>query len=193
MPDLRPLLRTLVRHARVSLGLDARLATEDRRILENVILPEYARRSDVRRVLFVGCARYTSSYARQFADKHYATLDPRPAARRHGARRHIVAHLQDLGRHAAPGSFDLIVCNGVLGWGLDQPQDAERAFAACHTALRAGGELVVGWNDVRPRNRVVPDAVAALKRFRRVTFAPLGASRYRTPTDNAHTYDFFAR
>ena len=193
MLNPRPLLRTLENRARLALGLDVRLRTEDRRLLEQVILPEYARRDDVRTILFVGCAPCTRDYGEHFAGRDYRTLDPDPRKRRFGAGRHMVAALQDLDVKAPAGIFDLIVCNGVLGWGLDARSDIERAFTACHAALRPGGELVLGWNDVAPRNRIPPDRVEALGRFRQATFRPLGAHRYRADTDNRHTYDFYAR
>ena len=150
------LLRTVVLAARRALGLPATLRTEDRRILEQVILPEYARRSDIGRVLFVGCASYTQRYGEIFGGREYWTIVPVARRRRYGSERHIVDRLQNLGNHVPAGYFDLVVCNGVLGWGLNAPEDANSALAACHTHLRAGGDLLLGWNDVAPRNRVLP-------------------------------------
>ena len=144
---------------------DARRRSLDRRILEDEILPWLAGRDDIRRVLFVGCARYTRHYEAFFSDRDYRTIDPTPRRRRWGADRHIVDRLEHLGRHVAPASLDAIVCNGVLGWGLNRRDDAEAAFDACRAALRPGGELIVGWNDVAPRNRVRPDSLHSLGRF----------------------------
>ncbi|HVK06914.1 MAG TPA: hypothetical protein VM490_25835, partial [Armatimonadaceae bacterium] len=56
-------------------GLGSGLETEDRRLLEQVILPDLARRAELRRVLFVGCAWYTESYERFFPGREYWTLD----------------------------------------------------------------------------------------------------------------------
>jgi hypothetical protein len=115
------LLRTVVLAARRALGLPATLRTEDRRILEQVILPEYARRPDIARVLFVGCAPYTQRYGETFGGREYWTIDPVARRRRYGSERHIVDRLQNLGNHVPAGYFDLVVCNGVLGWGLNAP------------------------------------------------------------------------
>jgi SAM-dependent methyltransferase len=165
----------------------------DRALLEHKILPLYAARGDIQRLLFVGCARYTEHYDRIVARVEYWTIDPARWRRRWGAQRHIVDRLERLSRHVPGEYFDAIVCNGVLGWGLDRPSDAEEAFAACHQALRPAGELIVGWNDVAPRNRVRPDAVRALARFDR--HSPRGFDHWRiaVPGPHRHVFDFYRR
>ena len=175
------------------LGLPAHLRTADRQVLEQVILPAYARRSDITRVLFVGCASYTQHYSELFSEREYWTIDPVPRRRSHGGTRHIVDRLENLGRYAEPVYFDLIVCNGVLGWGLNTLDSAEAAFEACHRHLREGGELVVGWNDVPPRNRVAPDEVPALQRFEPMVFAPVETARLRIDAPQKHVFDFYRK
>ena len=178
---------------RRALGLSAQLHTEDRRVLEQVILPEYARRTDIARILFVGCAAYTQRYGALFGAREYWTIDPVARRSRYGSRHHIVDQLQNLNRHVQPSYFDLIICNGVLGWGLNAPADADSAFAACLTHLRAGGDLMLGWNNIAPRNRVLPDDVPALRRFERVTFGPVQTSRWVVDAANRHVFDFYQK
>lgn len=192
-PKAVRVLRALNYIVRSNLGLPARLDTVDRQVLERTILPAYAARTDLGRVLFVGCAPFTRHYAAFFAGKSFTTIDPDPRVRRCGAAHHIVDRLEHLDRHLAAGSLDLILCNGVFGWGLDERTDCEAAFDACARALRADGELLVGWNDVDAHRPFPLESLAALTRFRPIMFAPLGASRYLTDTRNRHTYDFFLR
>jgi SAM-dependent methyltransferase len=173
-------------------GGPLRLPTIDRRLLEQELLPAYARRPDVRRALFCGCAPYTRHYASIFATAEYWTLDPNPARRRDGASHHIVDSLQRLQCHDHGGLFDLIVCNGVLGWGLDTRADAEAAITACDRALRAGGHLLLGWNDVYPRNRVQPEAIRSLQRFVHAPFSGWDA-RLRVPGPGRHVFDFYRK
>jgi SAM-dependent methyltransferase len=177
---------------RVLRGRAVRRDTPDRRLLEDRILPAYASRPEIRRVLFVGCAPYTQHYEAVFGSAEYWTIDPR-AHPRWGARRHIRDRLERLGRHVAADYFDLIVCNGVLGWGLDQRADAEAAFAACHAALRAGGELVVGWNDVRPRNGIRPDSLRALAVFERAGLREIGGPQVRVEGPRRHVFEFYRK
>jgi hypothetical protein len=187
------LLRTVVLAARRALGLPALLRTEDRRILEQVILPEYARRPDIARVLFVGCASYTQRYGEIFGGREYWTIDPVARRRRYGSERHIVDQLQNLSSHVPPGYFDLVVCNGVLGWGLNAPEDANTALAACHTHLRAGGDLLLGWNDIVPRNRVLPEDIPALRRFKAAPLSSRQVARWAIDAPNRHVFDFYRK
>jgi hypothetical protein len=126
----------LVRNA---LGLPNRMPTLDRETLEQVIMPAYAARSDIKTVLFVGCAWYTRHYEKMLPGRVYWTIDPDPWKKRFGARRHIIAGLESLDAHIAPASLDLIICNGVFGWGLDDRAACERAFEGCFNALRPRG------------------------------------------------------
>lgn len=186
-------LRTVVLAARGALGLPAQLHTEDRRVLEQQILPEYARRSDIARILFVGCAPYTQRYSEFFRGREYWTIDPVARRRRYGSKRHIVDTLQALGGHFAPGHFDLIVCNGVLGWGLNTLSDADAAFEACFTHLRAGGYLLLGWNDIAPRNRVLPSDIPALRRFESLNFGAPQTTRWVIDAPNRHVFDSYLK
>lgn len=188
---LRGLLRDALDGVVAAPGRPTRRRTTDRQLLENSILPALARRPGVRRVLFVGCARYTQHYESIFAGTEYWTLDPAPARRSWGAQRHIADVLQRVDRHVPPAHFDLIVCNGVLGWGLDDALDADVAFAACRQVLRVGGGLLLGWNDVAPRNRVRPGALAALAAYERHLVPGTGVVQARPPGARRHVYEFY--
>lgn len=166
--------------------------SEDRRVLEQKILPAFARAPGITRVLFAGCASYTHHYETRFAGAEYWSIDSATANQRHGAQRHITDNLQHLARHVPAGYFDLIVCNGVLGWGLNAPEEADAAFVACYAALRDGGHLLLGWNDLFPRNRVRPDELQSLSRFERSSFGPF-AERLRIEVPHRHVYDFYRK
>jgi len=168
------------------------LETSDRIVLERVIFRHYADAAEIRSVLFVGCDWYTRHYGRAyFRSKNYWTLDSDPRARKFGARRHLTAPLQALGAHLPPAYFDLIVCNGVFGYGLGSRQECELAFAACHRGLRPGGHLVLGWDDIAERTPVPLEDIHSLARFHKCPFGPLGTWRFLTDTPYRHTYDFY--
>jgi SAM-dependent methyltransferase len=186
----RHFVRILVRNA---LGLPNPMRNPDRDVLERQILPVYAQRADMRSVVFVGCDWYTRHYEKMFAGKRYATLDPDPWKRQFGAREHAVIGMEKLAEQFAPASIDLIVCNGVFGWGLNEPADIERAFDGTFACLREGGHLVLGWNDVPERTPLPLASVDALARFDREPFAPLGSAEFRVPTDNRHTFNFYVK
>ena len=190
---IQGLWRSVIQAARRALGLPSQRHTEDRRILEQVILPEYARRPEISRILFVGCAAYTQQYEQFFPGREYWTIDPVARRRQYGSSRHIVDTLQNLRHHFAPDYFDLIVCNGVLGWGLNTPADADAALAACYSHLRTGGELLVGWNDISPRNKVAPVDIPALRRFEARPFGSAQRTRWKVEAANRHVFDFYRR
>jgi SAM-dependent methyltransferase len=182
------------KHLRLVIPRREPLRTADRLILENVIFPHYLSQPHVRDVLFVGCDRDTARYARDyFSDIRFVTLEPDPEQRKFGAVHHVEAPLEELGQHFATDTFDLIICNGVFGWGLDAPAACESAFDQCHTRLRSGGQLLLGWNDLRNRVPVPLDKIASLRRFRRHVFPPFGTWRYLTDTPYRHTFDFYVK
>lgn len=184
----------VVRAVRYVLHLPTPMKTEDRRILERVIFRYYTQRPEVRTVLFVGCQWYTRHYERMYFSEHdFWTIDPAEDARKHGARQHVIAPLERLDAFFPERYFDLIVCNGVFGYGLDAPEQCEAAFAHCHSRLAEGGHFVFGWDDVPQRRPLALESLDSLRRFRRLKFPPLGTERYLTDTSYRHVYQFFAR
>lgn len=179
---------------RKRLGLLTPLNTTDRIILEESILPFYASQPNIRTVLFVGCSSYTVQYQRQFfAHTTFWTIEPDPTRARYGSNQHVIAPLEELERHFPADTFDLIICNGVYGWGLDRPEQLEAAFAQCHACLHAGGHFLLGWDDIPERAPVDLESVSSLQRFNRHTFPPLGTWRFVTDTVYRHTFDFYRK
>lgn len=120
MPNqLLPQLRQSVKSILMSAGFDFRMKTDDRRVLEDTILPAIARTPEYRRILFIGCDWYTRGYQKLFAARDYWTMEIDPAKSKYGARQHIVDSAENIAQHFQPDSLDFIVCNGVIGWGLD--------------------------------------------------------------------------
>jgi hypothetical protein len=180
------------RFARALTGGPVAVHTEDRRVLEGVIFPHYAHLADVRAVLFVGCESYTQHYGRHFPAHDYWTIDADPVRRRFGAKRHVVGRLEQLHEYFPAARFDLIVCNGVYGWGLDRLEDCESALNACRTCLADQGHMVFGWNDIPERDPAPLTSIAAFARFSEYALPGLG-SRYLTETDYRHTYRFLQK
>jgi SAM-dependent methyltransferase len=177
----------------VRMGFAARLPYEDRRLLERIILPYFQDPDDFARALFVGCGFYTWHYKRVFAGREYWTIDSNPDARAYGSDLHVVASVTHADRHFAPGYFDLIVCNGVFGWGLNDRADVEAALGHFFTLLRRGGVLVFGWDDVpgyRPFDVRGSLQATGLKPF---VFPPLGTAECMTATPLRHIFNFYRK
>jgi SAM-dependent methyltransferase len=165
----------------------------DRYVLEHGVFPALLARPDVLRVLFVGCDWYTRDYPDIFAGRHFQTIDVDPAKARFGSADHVVGSMTDLDEIFAPSSYDAIVANGVIGFGLDDPAGCERAVAACSAVLRPGGWLVLGWNDVDDLRPVRLEDLAGLRAFEAVPLPPFPAPRHPTFSPAHHTFDFYRR
>src|SRR5579862_5421865 len=114
------------RVVRKHLHLPTPLNTTDRIDLEQKIFPHYCSDPTIQDVLFVGCSTYTAHYQEQFfSNINFVTMDPNPALARFGSACHIEASLENLAEHCPAGAFDLIICNGVFGWGLDSYEQCE--------------------------------------------------------------------
>jgi SAM-dependent methyltransferase len=194
LPGLFPRLKQAYGWIRENLpGFDFYLDTPDRKILETEILPYLAAQPEIRKVLFVGCDWYTKAYRKIFAQQEYWTIEPDPSKKRYGSKHHVIDVLENLDRHFADDTFDLIVCNGVFGHGLNQPDKIEQALQQCFRCLRPNGMFVFGWNDL-PENLPIPlDACQALRQFQPQVFAPLQTSQFDTQTPYRHFYNFYIK
>lgn len=166
----------------------------DRRVLEEVIFPALLADERVRRVLFVGCAWYTRDYAERFHDREFWTIDVDERVARYAGERHVIASVTTIGDHFQPESLDVVICNGVIGFGLDTEQDCDRAFDAAYKCLRPGGLLIIGWDDTEGfRPPVSLENLASLRGFQPFVLTPFASWRYPTFGPLRHTFDFYIR
>ncbi len=184
--------RWLIALLLLKLGFRLRIHSPDRELLETKILPYFAAMPEFQRILFVGCDWYTYNYRRVFRHKDYSTIEIDASRTLFGAKRHIVDSVSNVARHFKPEELDLIVCNGVFGWGLNDREQVAQAFAGCYTSLRSGGILVFGWDDIPERRPFPPHELPELKRFARWVFPPLSTHRHVVEPAQ-HVYEFFRR
>jgi SAM-dependent methyltransferase len=147
----RPLARPLARA--VMLGLP------DRVFLEKRIFPALLK-LDLRRALLIGVAYYTWRYPAMFARRGVETwtIDIDPIKSRWGSHgRHVTGDAMELLRYFPAADLDLVVFNGVLGYGIDDVASAARVFRAVAAVLKPGGLLVLGWNTDKHPGALVPE------------------------------------
>ena len=160
-----------------------------RHYLESYILPVVAA-SARGRVLFVGCRSYTFHYRRYFLHNNidYWTSDIDPAARIWGERRkHLVCDVRVLHRHVPARSFDLVMLNGVFGYGIDDIHSMNQSIGSIYRVLKPGGHLLIGWNKDRVTDpQMLPDINDHFDR--RIFF---GLPTRKTFEDHSHVYDLF--
>lgn len=177
--------RWVRRHQEVSVA--------DRTVLAEVILPAVREEADGADVLFVGVEWYTAGYAAMFPLGNFITIDIDDALGVHGSPRHSTIDVTELDRHFADGALAAVVCNGVVGYGLDQPDQVAAAMQAIARCLRPGGVLVVGWNDIDGRR--VPDLERAAVEAGLVAGPGAGLPAWRSEPLGPlrHTYDVYRR
>lgn len=193
---LKNILRTIKLHIKdilISLGFRLPMRTDDRRVLEQIIFTWITNEAGLQKVLFVGCDWYTAYYHKLIPHKEFQTMDYDPAKARYGSRQHKIGAVQDVAELYPARAFDVVICNGVLGWGLNDIHDIEKTFAAMHTILNPAGLLILGWNDIPRCKPVELDQINSLKLFEKFVFPPLNTDRLLTATPNRHTYSFFRK
>lgn len=166
----------------------------DRRVLE-AVMTAFSKREDCKRVLFVGVKAYNEPLRDLFRGRTFATIDPTPEVARYGGDPHWIDVLENLDRHAEPESFDLVVMNGVIGFGLNDPKNVEKALGEVHRVLRPGGLLVLGINERIPTH-VPLTGIEAMKRFRARPFDLFGTARHVVETpfrEETHTFELYEK
>ena len=169
------------------------ILSHDRLILENRILSYFAGRPTIEKVLFVGCAAYTQGYQELFRNQEYWTIDPKRAKQKYGSKKHIVDSITNIEQHVVKNYFDVVVMNGVIGFGLNRIGDIERAIDACYEVLASSGILIIGWNDVARRTPIDIRSIRAISRFSESHFEPLHTCHYRTEGWQGHTFSFYQK
>jgi len=165
----------------------------DRHVLEKVIFPALVRDPAVRRVVSVGCAWYTRRYEAVFHDREFWTIDSDERMKRHGATRHIVGPMTCLPQHLPAHSVDVVLCNGVFGFGLDAKDECEESVRAAFSCLRPGGLLIIGGCATGSHCAVPPRSLSSLASFQPHVLPPFTSPSYQTFSPLLHTFDFYRR
>ncbi len=145
-----------------------------------------------RKVLSIGVAYYNAHHAAIFAARgtELWTIDVDPQCERWGSPgRHVIGNALDLDAYFPPDTFDVVILNGVLGYGIDDQASVGRALAAIAAVLKPNGRLVIGWNhDKADDPTAVPEA--------RELFRPypgLDGTSHLALEDDTMVYDFLEK
>jgi hypothetical protein len=131
-------------------NIEAPLRYADREFLETIVFPLMSADRDIQNILFVGVEYYTWHYKKQFRDKTFHTMDLEKQRAIFGNKNlHTIGSVTDLKKFFENNYFDSIVINGVIGYGLNSRAHVNQALVGSFDALRPGGQLIIGWNDLR--------------------------------------------
>ncbi len=161
-----------------------------RMVLVSEILPAYAAFGG--RILWIGCRRYTKEYGALLERNggECWTTDIEIAHAKWGVMgRHFTWDLLLIDRLIAAESFDILLCNGVFGFGVDARQSHLVALQAMARILKPGGRLLLGWNTDRVEDPTTFDFVQSA--FIGDDLVARGA-RYSVP-EAGYVYDFLRR
>lgn len=161
------------------------LQLSDRKMLAETWLPAFAAEGGT--ILWVGCRKYTAAdYAvLEQGGGTVWTTDIDPDAARWGRQpRHRTGDICEADTLFADVTFDAVICNGVLGYGVDSVEQQQRALTAMARILRPGGRLLLGWNTDKIDDPITAGLTTPW--FTPVDFA--GPSR-TSFTEVTHVYD----
>ncbi len=161
---------------------------EDRDVLERIIFPYILGHLNPKKILDVGREDYEKFYNLYFKHKEFWTIDNDPAQKKFGAKNHIIDDVINIKKYFSDNYFDLIIINGVFGWGLNEENKVQKAFMSIYEILRPEGILVFGWND-----DVVPiEKISGLNKLKPYYFKPLKTDKFKCINGN-HTYNFYIK
>ncbi len=125
------------------------LRQPDRIFIAQVLIPKIVARRP-KRVLALGVHYYTQRMQRTIERSgiELFTADPDARKVRWGAKsRHRVCTAAEIKSHFPGATFDVVLLNGVLGYGLDTQEELDRTYRAVAAKMEPGGLLVLGWDD----------------------------------------------
>ena len=167
------------------------IKSHDRFILERKIFPYIL--SNCKKVLFVGCAKYTKSYNQVFSQIEYWTMDFLEAKSRYGSKNHVQGNLTELSKYFKKDYFNAIILNSVIGWGVDTAPEIKKALVECNQVMRPGGILIIGWNDLGTRSsKEFREMINNNRLFELFDLPTLNTYEYRTES-HRHVFNFLRK
>jgi len=161
-------------------------ALPDRQLMTKAYLPAVAAIGG--NILFVGCRGYTRDYYRVLESRggKVWTIDIDPKVARFGRTgRHRTGDVSQVDTIFADVRFDAVICNGVLGYGVDSVPLQQATLKALARIMAPRAPLLLGWNTDK-----IADPVAASLCDAWFARAELGGQPSRVTFDAVtHVYD----
>jgi SAM-dependent methyltransferase len=184
----RRLVRLVPRRLLYGLSWVLMLGMPDRLLLDQRIIPTLID-SGAENVLSIGVAYYNAHHPVLFSARGVElwTIDIDQQKAIWGSPgRHITCDALDLARYLAAETFDAVILNGVLGYGIDDARSTDHVLRSVAAVLKPGGRLVIGWNHDKTRD---PMALPATKDLFR-PYALLDGAAHLALQGSTMIYDF---
>lgn len=123
------------------------LRTESRKELEYNLLFYLAKEIQPKQILSIGVGPYTTYYPRLFPKAQFKTIDLDPSAAQWASPgNHTIADATKINDLWQRGTFDLVLFNGVYGWGMNSQKQLTETLDCISILLKPNGFLLFGWN-----------------------------------------------
>ncbi len=148
-----------------------------------------------RKCLFVGIKRYNWHYPR-LLDFDYYSIDSNPKEARYGTNgQHTVGSVLELSDHFADNSFQFVIANGLIGFGINDEISSDKMLAQIYRVLKNDGILILGYNNQASRLKFNLQSSAGFSLFDRFTPAIRGLTNepYMINDEANHCYVFLQK
>lgn len=180
----------LLRRVSRRLRKDWFMPSLDRLFLENRLFRVF--RLERYSVLSIGCHPASRIYRRLLPEDSYHTLDIDPGNARYGAASHTVGDCRELHTLLGGRKFDLVLFNGIIGYGINDEGMLRDFITSAHSVLSDRGWLVIGYNDIPEKKGELIHAIDP-SLFLKTDFTDAIPSRVELKTHNRHTFEFYRR
>ncbi|GEM_PF-975569 len=138
-------------HLAIKMGLEFPLKSANRIFLESSIFQyinqAYGGKQPRNNGLFIGCDKRSWHYPKVL-DLELHTIDIEKKKALYGNyKHHIVGSATELERYYDPESFEVIIGNGLIGFGMNAPEQCEQFLKGVALLLKSEGLFVIGFND----------------------------------------------
>lgn len=178
------------------LDLKFEIKTEDRRFLENQIFDSINKKfGQSATILFVGLDRYNWHYPRMLKGKFYS-IDLNPRNKRYGRKNlHTIGSATQLSLYYPSEKFDVVICNGLIGYGVDDLRIFDEMLKECSAVLKTGGSLIIGYNNTPEFLNFDLNSAINLQRFSPTIpdIVNVNSSTHEIETPHRHTFFFLKK
>jgi|TARA_R100001143_G_C3359115_1_gene134452 hypothetical protein len=178
------------------LDIKFEIKTADRLFLEGELFTylneQYGPNADI---LFIGIDRYNWHYPRLLMG-NFHSIDLNPRNKRYGIQKtHTTGSATELTRYYPNSRFDIVIANGLVGYGIDTVDAFDAVLRGCHALLRTQGMLIIGYNDTPDLLSFDPSSAPCMQHFKMTIPAIPGVDNayHRTETKTNHTFIFLQK
>jgi len=169
-----------------------------RKTMKNTIIPAiknqnfFLKKKNLK-ILVIGtesCSKYDAISIGNKTDEVW-TIDIKKRNYIYGVKngKHITGSATELEKYFEEKYFDLVIFNGVIGWGINKHEDQIESIKSIHKVSKENALLMIGWNNNKSIDPLFSGIVSGL--FKHQDFP--GLPKRLLVTESTHVFDFFSK